>query len=83
MGARGLIVRELTSAGIYYGAGDDARPFLSSMDAPYLERLLERCNWAAIVFGGFDDDGIRNQLGDAFARWSEEFGQVRTADDNG
>ncbi|MFK5256118.1 ABC-three component system middle component 2 [Propionibacterium freudenreichii] len=43
MGVRGLIVRNLNVSGIYYGASDDARPFLESIDSAYLTKLRRRC----------------------------------------
>ncbi|MFD6858168.1 ABC-three component system middle component 2 [Rhodococcus sp. NPDC060090] len=73
MGARGLLVRNATLDGIYYVASDDARPFLDSMDAPYLARLRERCSWAASEFGLLSDDAIRTRLSEVFGRWAEEF----------
>lgn len=73
MGARGLIVRDATPAGISYGASEDARPFLDAIDAIYLTRLRARCSWAAIEFGLVSDDAIRVRLSDAFGRWAEEF----------
>lgn len=73
MGARGLIVRRITQAGISYEASDDSRPFLDSIEAPYLSQLRERCAWAATAFGQLTDDAIRNQLSDTFGRWTEEF----------
>lgn len=76
MGARGLIARDLTTAGIYYRASDGARPFLDSMDAPYLARLRARCAWVAGSFRGFDDDGIRAELTVVFGSWAEEFEQL-------
>ncbi|WP_346770666.1 ABC-three component system middle component 2 [Cellulomonas sp. RIT-PI-Y] len=76
MGARGLVVRELKTAGLYYMASEDARPFLDSIDAPYLRRLRERSAWAVNEFGGMRDDAIRMRLGDTFGRWAEEFEPV-------
>lgn len=75
MGVRGLIVRDLTIAGIYYRASDDARPFLDSMNATYLTRLRARCAWAASTFEGFDDDDIKARLAVVFGSWAEEFEQ--------
>lgn len=83
MGARGLIERELTVAGIYYGASDDARPFLDSMSSPYLALLRERCAWAIDSFGQSDDEGIRARLGATFSRWNEEFEQIRGMEQHG
>lgn len=73
MGMRGLIVRELTTDGIYYRASEDARPFLDSMDATYLGHLRTRCAWAAGTFGGLDDDDIRTRLAVVVGSWAEEF----------
>lgn len=73
MGLRGLIVRDLSAAGIYYRASEDARPFLDSMDATYLAHLRARCAWAAGTFGGLDDDDIRARLAVVFGSWVEEF----------
>jgi hypothetical protein len=76
MGARGFIARDLTAAGIYYSAGEDARPFLDSMDVVYLTHLRARCVWAASTFGALHDDEIRAKLGAAFGSWAEEFEQL-------
>lgn len=83
MGARGLIVRNLTVTGIYYSASEDARPFLDSMDAPYLALLRERCSWATGVFGALDDAAIRVWLGAVFGRWAEEFEHMSGPEDRG
>lgn len=77
MGSRGLIVRDLNVSGIYYGASDDARPFLESVDSRYLARLRHRCAWAASEFGQLDDEIIRRRLGAVFGSWAEEFDQMR------
>lgn len=76
MGVRGLIDRDLTTAGIYYRASEDARPFLDSMDATYLAHLRARCVWAAGTFGALDDDDIRARLAVVFGSWAEEFEQL-------
>jgi hypothetical protein len=83
MGARGLVVRELTTSGIYYSASDDARPFLDSMDAVYLAHLRARCAWAAGTFGALDDDDIRARLGVVFGSWAEEFEQLNGQENHG
>ena len=83
MGARGLIVRDLTTAGIYYRASEDARPFLDSMDAIYLAHLRARCDWAAGAFGGLEDDDIRARLGVVFGSWAEEFEQLNGQEHHG
>lgn len=83
MGARGLIVRDLTTAGFYYRASEDARPFLDSMDAIYLVHLRARCAWAAGTFGGLDDDHIRARLGVVFGSWAEEFEQLNGQEHHG
>lgn len=76
MGSRGLIVRYLNVSGIYYGASDDARPFLESVDSRYLDRLRQRCAWAVSEFGELNDEIIRMRLGAVFGSWSEEFDQL-------
>jgi hypothetical protein len=83
MGVRGLIVRDLTTAGIYYRASEDARPFLDSMDATYLAHLRARCTWAAGTFGGLDDDDIRARLAVVFGSWAEEFEQLNGHEHHG
>lgn len=83
MGARGLIVRDLTTAGIYYRASDDARPFLDSMNAMYLLHLRARCAWAAGTFGGLNDDDIRARLGVVFGSWAEEFERLNGQEHHG
>ncbi len=83
MGARGLIIRELTTAGIYYSASEDARPFLDSIDASYLEQLRTRCAWAASAFGSLDDSDIRGRLGVVFESWAEEFDHLNGQDHRG
>jgi hypothetical protein len=83
MGARGLIIRDLTTAGIYYHASEDARPFLDSMDAIYLARLRASCAWAANTFGSLDDDDIRARLAVVFGSWAEEFEQLNGHEHHG
>lgn len=82
MGARELVIRDATLAGIYYVASDDARPFLDSLDSPYLAELRRRCAWAASEFGQLTDDVIRARLSAAFGRWAEEFENLDRQDPN-
>jgi len=82
MGARGLIVPEYSVAGIAYVAGDDARPFLSSINSLYLADLQRRCEWAAREFSAVDDDAIRSRLGDVFGHWAVEFEQIVRQDND-
>lgn len=83
MGARGLIVRDLNVSGIYFGASDDARPFLESVDSAYLARLRRRCAWAVSEFGALDDDAIRVRLGAVFGSWTEEFDWMKENEQDG
>lgn len=83
MGMRGLIIRDLTTAGIYYRASEDARPFLDSMDATYLGRLRSRCTWVAGTFGGLADDDIRARLAVVVGSWAEEFEKLNGHEHHG
>ena len=83
MGKRGLIVRELNISGVYYGASDDAQPFLESVDSRYLDRLRRRCSWTVDEFGDLDDQAIRTRLGAVFGSWAEEFDQAIGGEQNG
>ena len=82
MRTRGLLIRDATFAGLYYVASDDARPFLDSIDAPYLTELRRRCSWAASDFGRLSDDAIRTRLTAVFGRWVEEFENLDRQDPN-
>lgn len=73
MGARGLIARQLTPAGVRYTASEDARPFLDSIDAQYLARVRRRSALAAEVFGDLPDAAIRDHIAQTLGQWSEEF----------
>ena len=75
MAARGLIVIQATPSGIYYRAGEDARPFLDSIDAPYLTQLRSRFAWVSTEFGPMSDDAVRARLNEVFGQWTEEFDQ--------
>lgn len=77
MGLRGLVVRKNTEHGIYYSASDDALPFLESIDSSYLNRLRDRCLWAAQSFGDRSEEEVRTQLNEVFGLWAEEFDDVQ------
>jgi hypothetical protein len=82
MAARGLIVSEATPTGIYYQASEDARPFLDSIEAQYLDQLRRRFAWVATEFGAMGDDAVRSRLNEVFGRWAEEFDQFEQAERN-
>lgn len=73
MGARGLVARQFTTAGVRYTASEDARPFLDSIDAEYLARVRRRSALVAKVFGDLPDAAIWDHIALTLGEWSQEF----------
>jgi hypothetical protein len=76
MMTRHLVVREITSEGIKYGAGESAVTFLSSLTTGYLLSLKERASWLVAHLGGYADQQFRAVMRRFFDDWVEEFQNV-------
>lgn len=76
MMTRDLVVREITSEGIKYGAGENAATFLSSLTTGYLLSLKERASWLVVHLGDYADQQFRAVMRRFFDDWVEEFQNV-------
>jgi hypothetical protein len=76
MMTRDLIVREVTSEGIKYIAGENATTFLSSVSSLYLLALRERAVWIIEVLGKHSEEQFKGVMRRFFDTWVEEFQQV-------
>jgi hypothetical protein len=76
MMTRDLVVREVTSDGIKYGAGENASTFLTSVSSSYLQALKDRAIWLVSSFGDLSDDAFKGLMRRFFDKWVEEFQQI-------
>lgn len=74
---RGLVERQIESAGIGYRAGELAETFLASLAAPYLVALRERGAWVAETFGDTPEETLRTTMNRFFGEWIQEFQAVQ------
>jgi hypothetical protein len=73
MMTRELVEREFDAEGIRYRAGENAAPFLSSLESEYLKALKQRAAWLVDALGDRNDDQFRSVMRRFFDRWVEEF----------
>lgn len=73
MMTRELIVREASTDGIRYRAGENAAPFMSSLETDYLKALRERAAWLVRQLGDSSDQELRTLMRRFFDHWVEEF----------
>lgn len=76
MMTRDLIVRQVSSDGITYGAGENATTFLSTVSSTYLRALKDRAAWLVKVLGKLSDQEFRRVMHRFFDKWVQEFQQV-------
>jgi hypothetical protein len=70
---RDLVEREANAKGIRYSAGENAAPFLASVESKYLLALKDRAAWLVDELGDLSDEQFRANMRDFFAHWVEEF----------
>ncbi len=73
MMTRKLVEREFSSEGIRYRAGENAMPFLSSLESTYLTALKERAAWVVGNLADRSEQDFREIMRRFFDRWVEEF----------
>lgn len=73
MMTRELVEREFGVDGIRYRAGENAAPFLLSMQSEYLIALKERAIWLVGSLGDRNDREFNAIMRRFFDRWVEEF----------
>jgi hypothetical protein len=73
MMTRDLVRREASADGIRYMAGENAAPFLVSLQSRYLSALKERADWLVEYFGADSEIEFRAVMRRFFDRWIEEF----------
>lgn len=73
MMSRGLICRIASSEGIAYQASDYAKPFIDSLETPYVRALLDRANWVADAFSNTDTTDVHKVISSFFDKWTTQF----------
>jgi hypothetical protein len=73
MMTRELVAREFGAEGIQYRAGENAAPFLSSLESDYLNALKERAAWLVNSLGNRTEQEFRAIMRRFFNDWVEEF----------
>jgi hypothetical protein len=73
MMTRDLVERTTGDPGICYSAGDNATPFLASLESDYLQGLKERAAWLVEALGDHSDQDFRVVMRKFFDDWVEEF----------
>jgi len=73
MMTRDLVCRLTTPNGIEYRAGESAAFFLSSLQSPYMQALMERATWLAAAVKDYDANALEALMRQLFDRWVEEF----------
>ena len=76
MMTRELVSRQIGPEGIRYIAGDNAVPFLGSVQSDYVKALQERASWLVHRLGAIPDDEFRALLRRFFDQWVEEFQSI-------
>jgi hypothetical protein len=73
MMTRELVSREFGPEGIRYRAGENAAPFLSSLESDYLKAIKERAAWLVKALGDHTEQAFRTVMRRFFDHWVEEF----------
>jgi len=73
MATRDLVRREVGPDGILFRAGENAAPFLSALQAGYIQALKERAGWLVRTYGSHTDGEFRTVMRRFFEQWVEEF----------
>jgi hypothetical protein len=73
MMTRELVTREFEADGIRYRAGENAAPFLSSLESDYLKALKDRAGWLVKSLGDLSEQEFRKVMRQFFDHWVEEF----------
>lgn len=73
MMTRDLVERTANDTGIRYAAGENAAPFLASVESEYLSALKSRAAWLIHALGDRSDEEFRATMRRFFVHWIEEF----------
>lgn len=73
MEAKGLVLTRISNAQILYASTDLTPVFLDSLANPYIQKLINRADWAVSTFGGLGSKSFFKVFNEAFDRWSTEF----------
>jgi len=73
MMTRELVTREFEADGIRYRAGENAAPFLSSLESGYLKALKDRAAWLVKSLGDLSEQEFRKVMRRFSDHWVEEF----------
>jgi hypothetical protein len=76
--SRGLIVQQLSQAGIQFAADESAAAFLDALSSRYVMNLRERAEWLFETMGRLDYRGLTDVLTESLGRWQVEFAVVAT-----
>lgn len=70
----GLAQIDLAADGIRFRASEGAEGFLALLATSYAGALHDRASWVVEHYGGLDEETLRQEMREAFAHWTEEFG---------
>src|SRR5258708_5982081 len=76
MMTRDLVERTPGEQGIRYSAGENAAPFLASLESSYLCSLKQRAGWLVEAVGDHSDQEFREIMRKFFDHWVEEFQEI-------
>jgi hypothetical protein len=75
MRSRNLVVLSASAGGLEYYASEEAGPFLAALQAPYIQKLMQRASWAAEAFANASK-GQRSLLTkQLYQKWTAQFQQ--------
>lgn len=75
MMTRHLVERHVGNGGIEYRAGENAVPFLTALERPYLVDLKNRAAWLAENLGSQRDEEFLATMQRLFGKWAHEFNE--------
>jgi hypothetical protein len=73
MMTRDLVRREARPDGLHYSAGENAAPFLDTLQTDYIAALKQRAEWLIERLGDYTEERFRSVMRRFFGQWVEEF----------
>lgn len=70
---RRVIVREFSSLGISYAAGEYAAVFVGALTSSYAALLSDRAAWVIARFQSMNDNDLHRYMQARWSRWGSEF----------
>jgi hypothetical protein len=73
---RGLVMPQLTDAGIFFVASETAGAFVACLVEPYTKELKKRARWVVKSFGQTEEGELIDFFNRNLDRWGAEFEQL-------